>query len=73
MSFVFDRQRFNVAISRARALAVLVGSPALLAHRCGSVEDVRIANGVCRFIELATARPDEVAEEPPGQLSLLLG
>lgn len=53
VSFIFDRQRFNVAISRARALAVLVGSPDLLAHRCSSVEDVRVANGVCRFIELA--------------------
>jgi superfamily I DNA and/or RNA helicase len=53
--FVFNRQRFNVAISRARALAVLVSSPALRAHHCGSVEDVRIANGVCRFIELAAA------------------
>jgi predicted RecB family nuclease len=72
VSFVFDRQRFNVAISRARALAVLVGSPALLAHRCGSVEDVRIANGVCRFLELAAARDEDVSPEPPGQLSLLL-
>lgn len=51
--FVFDRQRFNVAISRARALAVLVGSPDLLTSHCSSIEDVRIANGVCRFIELA--------------------
>jgi predicted RecB family nuclease len=53
VGFVFDRQRFNVAISRARALAVMVGSPDLLDHRCSSVEDVRVANGVCRFVELA--------------------
>lgn len=51
MGFVFDRQRFNVAISRARALAVLVGSPALLVHQVRSVEAVQVANGVCRFIE----------------------
>jgi uncharacterized protein len=51
--FIFDRQRFNVAISRARALAVMVGSPELLIQRCSSVEDVRVANGVCRFIEVA--------------------
>ncbi len=73
VSFVFDRQRFNVAISRARALAVLVGSPALRTHRCGSVEDVRIANGVCRFIELATAPRPALDAGPPGQLSLLPG
>jgi superfamily I DNA and/or RNA helicase len=51
MSFVFDRQRFNVAISRARALAVMVGSPAMLVHRCTSGEHVGVASGVCRFIE----------------------
>ena len=51
MGFVFDRQRFNVAISRARTLAVMVGSPALLVHRCTSVEHVQVANGLCRFIE----------------------
>jgi uncharacterized protein len=73
VSFVFDRQRFNVAISRARALAVLVGSPALLAHRCGSVEDVRIANGVCRFIELASAPQPDAVTAPPSQLSLVPG
>lgn len=52
--FIFDRQRFNVAISRARALAVMVGSPALLDHRAGSVEQVRTINGLCRFLERAT-------------------
>ncbi|MGA3038975.1 MAG: TM0106 family RecB-like putative nuclease [Vulcanimicrobiaceae bacterium] len=51
VSFIFDRQRFNVAISRARALAILVGSPKLFLHDCSSVEDVRIANGVYRFLE----------------------
>ena len=57
MSFVFDRQRFNVAISRARALAVMVGSPALLVHRCTSVEHVQVASGVCRFIEESSLAP----------------
>lgn len=65
VSFIFDRQRFNVAISRARALAVLVSSPALRAYRCGSIEDVRIANGVCRFIELAELG------SPPGAAAAL--
>jgi uncharacterized protein len=55
--FIFDRQRFNVAVSRARALAVLVCSPALLELGCSSIDDVRIANGVCRFVELAARYP----------------
>jgi uncharacterized protein len=60
--FIFDRQRLNVAVSRARALAVMVGSPALLDLTCSSIDDVRIANGVCRFLELVAAeRREEVA------------
>jgi uncharacterized protein len=59
--FIFDRQRFNVAVSRARALAVLVCSPALLDLTCSSIEDVRIANGVCRFVELASAHEPQPA------------
>jgi uncharacterized protein len=51
IGFIFDRQRFNVAISRARALAVMVGSPGLLGYRAGSVEEVKVVNGVCRFLE----------------------
>jgi uncharacterized protein len=51
IGFIFDRQRFNVAISRARALAVMVGSPALLGQRAGTVEEVKVVNGVCRFLE----------------------
>jgi len=63
--FIFDRQRFNVAISRARALAVMVGSPGLLTHRCSSIEDVRVANGVCRFIEVAQAQAATWRESEP--------
>jgi uncharacterized protein len=51
IGFIFDRQRFNVAISRARSLAVMVGSPALLGHRAGSIEELLVVNGVCRFLE----------------------
>jgi len=64
VSFVFDRQRFNVAISRARALAVMVGSPELLVQHCASVEAVRIANGVCRFIEEAGGSNPSASAEP---------
>ncbi len=37
IEFVFDRNRLNVAISRARALAVYVGSPELLRARPTSI------------------------------------
>ena len=54
ISFLFSRNRLNVAISRAQALAVLVASPKLLEIRCRTIEDMRLVNALCRFVELAT-------------------
>src|SRR5208337_3794206 len=53
LEFLFSRNRLNVAISRARALAILVASPALLQIRCSSVEQLRMVNALARFLELA--------------------
>lgn len=53
MEFLYSTNRLNVAISRARALALVVGSPRLLAVHCRSVEQLRLANGLCRLVELA--------------------
>jgi len=53
MEFLFSRNRLNVAVSRSKALTVIVGSPALLAVKCNTVEQLRLANGLCRYVELA--------------------
>lgn len=53
MDFLYSQERFNVAVSRAQALTVLVGSPALLSVACRTVEQLRLANGLCRYTELA--------------------
>jgi len=53
MSFLFSRNRLNVAVSRAQALAVVVCSPALLGARCATVEDMRLVNMLCQFNETA--------------------
>ena len=53
MEFLFSPNRLNVATSRARCLAVLVGNPALLGPDCSSVRQMRLANGFCRFGEMA--------------------
>ena len=53
MDFLFSRNRLNVAISRARALAVVVCSPRLLSARCSTVDDMRLVNMLCRFAETA--------------------
>lgn len=54
LDFLFSRERLNVAVSRAQALAVMVGSPALLRTRCHTVDQLRLVNGLCRYVELAT-------------------
>ena len=54
LDFLFSRNRLNVALSRARALAVLVASRTLLEARCSSLDQMRLVNNVCRFVEDAT-------------------
>ena len=45
--------RLNVATSRARCVAVVVASPELLRVRARSPEEMRLANALARFAELA--------------------
>jgi predicted RecB family nuclease len=51
--FLFEENRFNVALSRGRALAVLVCSPRLLGTRASSVEQLRAVAAFCGFEEAA--------------------
>lgn len=51
--FLFERNRLNVAVSRARAMAVLVYSPRLLEIETPSIDAMRLVNGLDRFLELA--------------------
>jgi uncharacterized protein len=54
LDFLFSRNRLNVAISRAQCLAYLVCSPRLLDASCRTVEQMRLANALCRFVESAS-------------------
>jgi hypothetical protein len=53
MNFLYDLHRLNVAVSRARAVGIVVCSPALLRVRCQTPEQMRLANALCRFVEFA--------------------
>jgi uncharacterized protein len=53
IDFLFSRNRLNVAISRARCLAIVVASPRLLDVECKTPDQMRLVNGLCRFVELA--------------------
>ncbi len=52
-SFLFSRNRLNVAISRARCLAYLVCSPALLDATVRTVDDMRLISTLCALVEEA--------------------
>jgi uncharacterized protein len=54
MSFLYDTHRLNVAVSRAKIVSLLVASPALLTPACSTVEQMRLASAMCRYVELAT-------------------
>jgi uncharacterized protein len=54
MEFLYNPNRFNVATSRARAMCVLVGSPSLFEPECKTPRQMKMANGLCRYAELAT-------------------
>jgi hypothetical protein len=53
LEFLFSASRLNVATSRARALVVLVASPELLRARCRSPRQMKLANAVCAYVEIA--------------------
>ena len=65
LEFLYSLNRLNVAISRARCLAVLVASPALLGIRCRSVRQMRLNSALVRIAETAT-RPADLAVVPAG-------
>lgn len=53
LSFLYNPNRLNVATSRARCAVILVSNPRLFEPDCRSPEQMRWANGLCRFRELA--------------------
>ena len=57
LEFLLSRNRLNVAVSRARCLAYLVCSPRLLEVNARTIPQLRLANALCRFVELAPS-PD---------------
>lgn len=54
MEFLYSPNRFNVAVSRAKTMFILVGNPSIFEPDCKSPEQIKLANPFCRFIELAT-------------------
>ena len=66
MDFLYSRNRLNVAVSRARAIALVIASPRLLEANCRTPEQMRLVNALCRLVE--EARGDEASRGDPGAI-----
>jgi len=53
MEFLYSLNRLNVAVSRARCVAVVVASPALFQVQCRTPRQIELANAFCRYLEMA--------------------
>ena len=49
VDFLLNPNRLNVAVSRAKTLSVVVGSPKLMAARCQSIREMELVNLMCRL------------------------
>ncbi|WP_068469879.1 TM0106 family RecB-like putative nuclease [Candidatus Protochlamydia phocaeensis] len=54
IEFLFSKNRLNVAISRARTLALIIANPRLLEIPCSTVDQIRLVNTLCWAREYAS-------------------
>jgi predicted RecB family nuclease len=52
LSFILDRNRINVAISRAQCLAVVVADPRIASAAAGSLSEMNLVNLFCKLSNL---------------------
>jgi uncharacterized protein len=52
MDFLYSPNRFNVAISRAKAIFILVANQQVLEPNCKNPHQMKLANSFCRFMEM---------------------
>ena len=51
MDFLYSLNRLNVAVSRARCATFVLASPALLRPECRKPTQMKLANGLARYVE----------------------
>ena len=55
MEFLYSLNRLNVATSRAKCAAIIVANPRLYSPECHSPRQMKLANALCRYREMAVA------------------
>jgi uncharacterized protein len=51
LAFILDRNRINVAISRAQCLAVVVADPRIASTAAGSIDEMMLVNLFCKLAD----------------------
>ena len=54
IEFLYSKNRLNVAISRAKCLALVIANPALLSIKCTAPEQMALVNTLCWTVEYGT-------------------
>lgn len=63
--FLFSQERMNVAISRAKALAIVVGNPALTRTLVSGIDDMRLINFYCKLVRKGRRTSDDATTDLP--------
>ncbi|ESR26345.1 TM0106 family RecB-like putative nuclease [Lutibaculum baratangense] len=58
MDFLFSLNRINVAVSRAKGLALVFGSPRLREAKCDMIERMMLVNALCALTEMKRGDTD---------------
>ena len=53
MEFLYSLNRLNVATSRARCVCILVANPKLFEPECRTPRQMKLANALCRYLEMS--------------------
>jgi uncharacterized protein len=61
IEFLYSKNRLNVAISRAKCLAVFIANPALMAIRCSTPEEMALVNTLCWVQEAGSLHTTQCA------------
>jgi len=69
LEFLFSLNRLNVATSRAKCLAIVVASPLLFEPECQSPRQMKLANALCRFREMAATIDIGAASSVPAAVA----